>query len=204
MTDKLTPGEALQKILDALGVDDLNLNSRGLLEDYIRQAARAESAKEIERLNALLEIREVSHDMQNNLGKENERLREEIERHLSEKQELYSSVAHHAKQALQIEVENRRLREEIAEKDAEIERLKRVVDATQECTERLERWLQSYPIGTFTPPTAEQWLNAHDYFKAQGFTLDRISGEYGRLFIESIKPTVDDLVRTLATTKKEG
>ncbi len=39
MTNKLTPGEALQKILDALGVDDLNLNSRGLFEDYIRQAA---------------------------------------------------------------------------------------------------------------------------------------------------------------------
>jgi hypothetical protein len=47
MTDKLTPGEALQKILDALGVDDLNLNSRGLFEDYIRQAALAESAKEL-------------------------------------------------------------------------------------------------------------------------------------------------------------
>jgi hypothetical protein len=47
MTNKLTPGEALQKILDALGVDDLNVNSRGLFEDYIRQAARAESAKEL-------------------------------------------------------------------------------------------------------------------------------------------------------------
>jgi hypothetical protein len=47
MTNKLTPGEALQKILDALGVDDLNLNSRGLFEDYIRQAASAESAKEL-------------------------------------------------------------------------------------------------------------------------------------------------------------
>lgn len=32
MTDKMTPSEALQKILDALGVDDLNLNSRGLFE----------------------------------------------------------------------------------------------------------------------------------------------------------------------------
>ena len=55
MTNKLTPGEALQKILDALGVDDLNLNSRGLFEDYIRQAARAESAKELAEKDAEIE-----------------------------------------------------------------------------------------------------------------------------------------------------
>lgn len=32
----LTPSECLQKILDALGIEDLNINSRGLFEDYIK------------------------------------------------------------------------------------------------------------------------------------------------------------------------
>lgn len=41
----LTPAEALQKILDALGIDDLNINSRGLFEGYIRQA-RGEHEKQ--------------------------------------------------------------------------------------------------------------------------------------------------------------
>ncbi|MFN9114461.1 MAG: hypothetical protein ACK5XN_30745 [Bacteroidota bacterium] len=67
MTDKLTPSEALQKILDALGIDDLSLNSRGLFEDYIRQACRAESAKELAEKDAEIErlreaLRQVAID----------------------------------------------------------------------------------------------------------------------------------------------
>lgn len=46
--EALTPETALQKILDALDIHDLNINSRGLFEGYIKQASRAALMQELE------------------------------------------------------------------------------------------------------------------------------------------------------------
>ena len=40
---EMSPADALQKILDALEIDDLNINSRGLFEGYISRATKQES-----------------------------------------------------------------------------------------------------------------------------------------------------------------
>jgi hypothetical protein len=100
MTDKLTPSEVLQKILDALGVDDLNLNSRGLFEDYIRKAARAESAKE------LAEKVAVEDTWEEALGS------------------LAASIKGGEAEGWELALVHRRRQAKIAEKDVEIERLR--------------------------------------------------------------------------------
>ena len=41
-----------------------------------------------------------------------------------------------------------------------------------------------YPESLFEEPTDEQWSKAHEYFKSIGFTIDKISGAYGRTMFQ--------------------
>jgi len=72
-----------------------------------------------------------------------------------------------------------------------------VVEDINEAATRIYDWVQAYPKDIFTPPTPEQWKQAHEYFKTQGFSIDRISGEYGRRIISSIQPQIETIMRLL-------
>lgn len=55
----------------------------------------------------------------------------------------------------------------------------KVIDVYEEVLEKIAP--DPYPNDVFIPPTSEQWEKANDYFKKEwGFTIDKISAEYGR------------------------
>lgn len=60
MTDnekmRAAAGVVVQKILDALGIEDVNINSRGLFEDWVCQAGSAwQAAQPVQRQRAVVE-----------------------------------------------------------------------------------------------------------------------------------------------------
>lgn len=88
-----------------------------------------------------------------------------------------------------------------AESAKEIERLRSVIEDINEAAHRINDWTLAYPKDIFTPPTPEQWKQAHEFFKTQGFSIDRISGEYGRRIISSIEPQIKAIMQALAATQ---
>jgi hypothetical protein len=88
-----------------------------------------------------------------------------------------------------------------------IERVKEQREAVEDINEaagRISAWALAYPRDIFTPPSPEQWGQAHEFFKTQGFSIDCISAEYGRRIVSSIEPHIEAILQAIAATKKEG
>lgn len=83
------------------------------------------------------------------------------------------------------------------DKDGEVERFKEVLETVEDALRRVKDWCDAYPEDIFVPPTKEQWKQAHEHFKTLGFSVDKISGEYGRIWAKGQRPHVEAALKAI-------
>lgn len=83
------------------------------------------------------------------------------------------------------------------DKDGEVERLREALEAAEYALRRVKDWCDAYPEDIFVPPTKEQWKQSHEHFKTLGFSIDKISGEYGRIWAKGQRPHVEAALKTI-------
>ncbi len=84
------------------------------------------------------------------------------------------------------------LRDDIADKTAEIEQVRAEREHYQDALRRIVEWSQAYPLAIFPKPDLHR---AHQLLQAGGMTIDSISADAMRHVIEGVGKIASDALK---------